>query len=221
MELKHAENGKFLKLPTPSKDELGQLYLRDNLTPSKIGELKHVSSNTVRRWLHEYNIPAKRPYLSYVKPELSNVESAYLAGYLDGDGTICAGLTKSDRSKMGYGAHPEVSLMTCKEAFAKELRKMIGGKLQTFLYRDSREKKQGFKIAFCNQRSALAFLEQIQPFLILKRQQAKLMVAFLRQRIKAREGGNSVPISTECWEFIYEIRRLNHGTKGSNRKIKP
>lgn len=198
---------------------LEKLYLEDNDTPSNIGQKYHASSNTVHRWLQQYNIPLKRPYLSNVTMNITSVEKAYLAGYLDGDGTITVGLCKNKRNQKGLGAHFEVSLITIHKDFAIKMRNIIGGDLQTFLYHDSRESKNGYKVAFGNQRSALAFLEQIEPFLILKRQQAKLMIMYLQQRLQARQNGNSAIVSEKSWKLISEIRRLNNGDKKhSNQK---
>lgn len=219
--LRHGKRLEGKEVPSPSEEQLKMLYLENNKTPFEIAQKFKVSPSTVYRWLHQSNIPFKRPFLSNVKINLASIECAYLAGYLDGDGTITIGLSKNKKNKRGLNTHFDVSLITCKRDFAIELRKIIGGNLQSFIYYDSREKKHGYKIAFGNQRSALAFLQVIEPFLILKREQAKLMIEYLKQRIKDREHGNATPIGDRCWEIINEIRRLNHGSKGRRTKNTP
>ncbi len=205
--------GQFLKIEMPLKSILEKLYLEENKTPSRIGEIYHVSYGTIFHWFQQYGIPVKRPYLSNVKMDITSVEKAYLAGYLDGDGTITIGLTSNKRNRRGLGVHFEVALITKHKNFAIKLRKLIGGNLQSFIYHDSRGKKNGYKVAFGNQRSALAFLEQIEPFLILKQKQAQLLIAYLRQRLQDRQKGNSALISEQSWKIISEIRSLNHGNK--------
>ncbi len=215
---KHDEKGRFRKLPMPSKKELQQLYLKENKTPQRIGEKFKVSSNTVRRWLKAYKIPIKRPYTSLVKTELSETQKAYLAGYLDGDGTITVGFCKNKKSRRGFNPHSDVSLITVHKNFVLKLQKMIGGEVKTFIYEDTRSKKEGYKLVFSNQASALAFLEAIVPYLILKKQQAKLMIRYLTTRLQKRAlKGSSVPISDESWFLLKEIRRLNNAkTLNSN-----
>jgi len=198
------------KLPMPTREKLCELYLIANKTPFEIGQNFKVSANTVRRWLKQYDVAVKRPYTSYVKANLSSIECAYLAGYLDGDGSINIGVGKNKRSKRGLNPHYEVSFVSKDEDIIRTLKKVVGGNIASFIYHDSREQKECYKLAFCNQASALALLEQIEPFLILKKQQAKLMIMFLRERLKARRlKGNYAPISEFCWKIVYEIRRLN------------
>lgn len=207
------ELGRFTKISMPQKETLEQQYLVDNLAPCQLAQFYKVSNQTLYRWLIQYNITLKRPYLSNVEMNITSVEKAYFAGYLDGDGTITIGLSKNKRNRKGFGTHFEVSLITKHKDFAIKMRNIIGGNLQTFLYHDSRESKNGYKVSFGNQRSALAFLEQIEPFLILKQQQAKLMITYLRQRLQARQNGNCAVLSEESWKIISEIRRVNNGDK--------
>jgi len=208
--VKKTNRGQFSKLPKPPKEKLDELYLEENKTPYRISQIFHVSKQTVYRWLREYNIPIKRPYTSYTNINLSETQKAYLAGYLDGDGSITISMHKNKRNKRNLGLHYETSLISKHKWFIEELHKIIGGKIQSFIYEDSRSKKEGYKIGFCNQTSALAFLKSVTPYLILKKKQAELMIKFLENRLEARrEGGNNVIISDESWEMAHEIRRLN------------
>jgi len=205
----HGERGRFKKIPLPPKEDLEKLYLQENKTPCEIGRKFKVSINTVRRWLDWYNIPIKRPYTSYVKTDMSESTKAYLAGYLDGDGTINANLDKRKNCK-GYGVHFEVSLISKNKQFIEKLKGMVGGHLSTFIYEDSRRKKEGYKVGFTNQASALAFLKAVTPHLILKKRQGEVMIEYLESRLEARrEKGNAALISKESWEKIEEMRRLN------------
>lgn len=202
--------GRFVEKPIPPKKSLEQLYLIENKTPYEIGRMSKVSATTTRRWLLHYGIPIKRPYLSNVKTDLSETEKAYLAGYLDGDGTITIGFSKNKKSKRGINPSKDVSLITKHKDFAQKLQQMIGGSVKSFIYEDSREKKLGYRVAFTNQASALAFLKAIIPYLILKKRQAELMAQYLTNRLRARrEKGNYAPISDDSWAMLEKIRRLN------------
>lgn len=204
-------NGKFGKIDSPPKEVLEELYLKRNLSPSRISEMFHVGSNTVRRWLQQYKIKIKRPTFSKVKITISETQKAYLAGYLDGDGTITVNYSKNRNRPRWIGFQKDVSLITRVKWFAEELQKIIGGDLRTFIYYDSRAKKEGYRVGFTNQESALTFLREISPYLILKKRQAKSMIALLEERIALRAlRGNSAPITPFTWEEAEKIRRWNH-----------
>lgn len=208
--VKIKNRGQFKKILIPPKERLKELYLKEDKTPTRIAEIFHVSSNTTLRWLSEYNIPLKRPYTSYIKSDLSEAEKAYFAGYLDGDGTINVGTWKNKKNKKGYGLHYDVSLISKNKNFIETLEKIIGGKVNSFIYHDSRSKKEGYRLGFCNQASALAFLKAIVPYLILKKKQAELMISFFEERLeKRRENGNAVIISDRLYEVAKEVKRLN------------
>jgi len=209
--------GQFEKLPVPPKEVLEELYLTDTLTPSRIAEINQVSSTTVRRWLSDYGIPVKRPFTSKAKINIPELDKAYLAGLVDGDDTITASKYKRKQPKKGYGAHCDVAIITTYRDFADKIKEMIGGDIQTFSYRDSREKKKGYRIAMSNQRSRLAFLEIIEPYLILKKERAQKMIEYINSRLGARAiKGNATPISDSEWSLVEDIRRLhrrNHNDK--------
>jgi hypothetical protein len=201
----------FKKLPMPSKNELVKLYLEEGKCPSRMAQIFHVSLNTILRWLAQYDIPLKRPCFSKVKTNLSEVQKSYFAGYLDGDGTITITYSKNRNRPKWMGFQKDVSLITRVKWFAEELQRLIGGDLQTFIYYDSRNKKEGYKVSFTNQESALIFLREISPYLILKKRQAKSMIEILEERLALRAlKGNSAPITPFTWEEAEKIRRWNH-----------
>ena len=207
---KTGNKGQFKKLPTPPKETLEELYLEKNETPSRIAEILRVSSGTVRRWLREYGIPIKRPYLSKVKFDITEEEKAYLAGLVDGDGTISACKYKSEKAKTGYGLGKEVAIISTHRHFIERLQEMIGGDIHTFIYHDSREKKEGYKLGFRNQASSLAFLSIISPYLILKKERVYKMIELLESQLNTRATqGPSAVISPYEWGLVDEIKELN------------
>lgn len=209
--IKIKNKGQFKKIEAPSKEKLERLYVEENKTPSRIAEIYHVSSNTARRWLLEYGIPIKRPCFSKVKTNLSEVQKAYFAGYLDGDGTITITHSKNKNRPKWIGFQKDVSLITRVKWFAEELQRLIGGDLRSFIYYDSRNKKEGYRVGFTNQESALVFLREISPYLILKKRQAKSMIGILEERLALRAlKGNSAPITSFTWEEAEKIRSWNH-----------
>ena len=202
------DKGQFTKLPVPPKTTLEELYLVDESTPSRIGRIYGVSHSTVRSWLREYNIPVKRPFTSKLKVNLSETNKAYLAGLMDGDGTINIGKFKNKRAKTGFGVSTDVAFITTYKHFADKIHELIGGDLQVFIYRDSREKKEGYRVSMSNARSRLALLELIEPYLILKKERAQIMIEYINSRLEARAvKGNGAPISNSDWSLIENMRR--------------
>ena len=69
---------------------LKRLYIKENLTPNKIGEKLGCSFKTIRNRLKEYNIPFKDPAyarMTYAKKDFSGSlgEKAYIIGFRIGD----------------------------------------------------------------------------------------------------------------------------------------
>lgn len=210
---KSINKGQFKKIPVPPKTDLEELYLTDNLSPSKIGALYNVTHTTVRTWLRDYGVPVKRPFVSKLKPNLSETDKAYLAGLTDGDGTINIGKFKNKRSRTGYSVSTDVAIITTHKHFADKIYDLMGGELETFLYRDSREKKEGYRVSMSNARSRLAFLELIEPYLILKKERAQTMIKYINSRLEARAAkGNGAPISNFEWSLIEDMRRTYRKT---------
>ncbi len=214
LEIKKSINkGQFKKLPVPDKTVLEEIYLVDNQTPSRIGEIYNVSSGTVRLWLRDYGIPVKRPFTSKLKPNLSETDKAYLAGLMDGDGTINMGKFKNKRARTGFGVSSDVAFITTYKHFADKIYELIGGDLKTFIYKDSREKKEGYRVTMSNARSRLALLELIEPYLILKKERAQTMIEYINSRLEARDvKGNGAPISDSEWSLIEDMRRTYRRT---------
>ena len=209
--IKKKNKGQFKRIKIPPKENLERLYIEENKTPSSIAEGFHVSSNTVRRWLRQYGIKEKRPCFSKIKTNLPEVQKAYFAGYLDGDGTITISYSRNRNRPKWVGFQKDVSLITRVKWFAEELQRLIGGDLETFIYYDSRNKKEGYKVSFRNQESALIFLREISPYLILKKRQAKSMIDILEERLALRAlKGNCASITSFTWEEAEKIRSWNH-----------
>jgi len=127
---------------------------------------------------------------------------------MDGDGTINMGKFKNSRGKTGYSVSSDVAFITTYKHYANKIHELIGGDIQTFIYKDSREKKEGYRVTMSNARSRLALLEQIEPYLILKKERAQPMIKYINSRLKARAAkGNGAPISNSEWSLIEDMRR--------------
>lgn len=103
---------------------------------------------------------------------LTNLELAYLAGFVDGDGTIIAQIVKKDDYVLKYQLRVSVSFIqsTVRKPFLSQLHKEIG--LGTI-----RDRKDGIsEINIVGREQVLPFLKQLEPYLRLKHKQAKLVM---------------------------------------------
>lgn len=208
------ELGRILPKPRPPITLLKKLYTKKQLSPSVIGSLYTVNMGTVYRWLHDSEIPLRCSHreTTRVNLNISETDKAYLAGYLDGDGSIYLSEYKGPKSKYPnrVGLSSGVSFLSANKNLAKVIHNIIGGSL----FHDERTKKGHYRIVFSRQTHILALLKTISPYLKLKREQAELMIKYCTLRLEARrQKGVTAPISDECFKIAKEIRSLNANEK--------
>ena len=144
---------------------------------------------------------------------LSPIQKAYLAGFLDGDGSIYVRAKPNSDYRFGFQIAPYIILFQSakeKEKFG-ELCKIIG-----FGY--MRERKDGVleytinKIADIRQ-----FLKSMYPYTILKKRQIELMLKIL----DAKEKIESESDFQTLLELVDSYRLLNYSKRRINRKLTP
>jgi hypothetical protein len=135
---------------------------------------------------------------------------AYLAGIIDGEGTI--GITEvtrplGDRRRVNSTFRAYLSITMTEPTIPLLLAETFGGKVRTYPPR-----REGHKATMCwsiDSGRAAAACEQLLPYLRLKRQQAELVIAF-RSRTKdwttRRMPGTEV---SERREYVTKIHALN------------
>ena len=140
---------------------------------------------------------------------LNQTQKAYLAGFLDGDGSIYVQAKPNSTYKYGFQIAPYVVLFQSqkdKENFAK-ICSLIGlGYL--------RERKDGIIEYIIGKTDNIRnFIAMVQPFLILKKDQAKLIIDILdkKEKIENKEDFN------ELLEMIDTFRALNYSKKRKRR----
>jgi hypothetical protein len=185
-------------------DELAiftHLYLDERLTLKeaalKIGRSLDSAKGVVR---------AHRIFLTYADrlrlkcPELTPTELAYLAGIIDGEGSVMfwhnrkAGKTK-----------PGVTITSTSEALVTWLRERVRFS-DAFTVRHSRQAKRLPAWAFVFQGiSFVPFYEALLPYLIVKQRQMELLIAFSRSRLSQRIVS---PILPEEWALVEQCKAL-------------
>ena len=102
---------------------------------------------------------------------------AYFAGYLDADGSIGIFKHKSKSCKRGYAFELIVQVSGVKKKSVQLFHCNFGGSLGSYKNKVVKNKQKIWIWAICA-RKALFFLEQIYPYLILKKPQATIAVEF-------------------------------------------
>lgn len=140
-------------------------------------------------------------------------QKAYLAGFLDGDGSIYVRLKPNSDYRFGYQIAPFVVFFQAKKDQAKfrRLTSLIGGGIW-------RERKDGIiEYAINRQAEIKDFLKQIKKFLILKQTQADLMIRILDCKAKMKDRQNFIELAG----LIERFRTLNYSKKRKKHNLTP
>lgn len=131
------------------------------------------------------------------------ITKEYLGGFFDGEGYITLIRHKDSRVKKGYTLHPFVRITNTNKAILEEINKLAKGKIK------SKPKqlgcKQCYMVEIQDLTSMFEFLCKIQPFLIIKKEQAELMIEFCRGRIDNK----NKRYSKEDYELSFKFTELN------------
>ena len=126
------------------------------------------------------------------------ISKDYLAGFIDGEGSIALYKHKDSRVQKGYTLHPKFVIANTNEAIIKAIQKEIGGKIKDM------PKHNGCKLVkvveFQDYKQIKSILVKLLPLLIIKQPQAKLMIEFCDNRIKSK--------SKKYSERDYEIANI-------------
>jgi len=111
------------------------------------------------------------------------ISKEYLAGFIDGEGSIALYKHKDSRVQKGYTLHPKVVIANTNEVIIKAIQKEIGGKIKEM----SKQKdcKLVRIVEFQDYKQIKSILKRLLPLLIIKQPQAKLMIEFCENRIKS------------------------------------
>ena len=138
---------------------------------------------------------------------------AYLAGFLDGDGSIYVRLKPNSTYRFGFQVSPCIALFQSKKEAENFQRvcSLIGCGYM-------RERKDGILEYVINKKDEIInFLYVIKPYLILKRRQADLMVEILKVKTKVKDQKSF----NELAQLIDKFRELNYSKKRKRHNLTP
>ena len=144
---------------------------------------------------------------------ITPIQRAYLAGFLDGDGSIYVRLKPNKTYKYGFQVSPCIVLFQSKkeEKSFKQICSLID-----FGY--LRERKDGIlEYTINKQDDIINFLALIKPYLILKRQHAKLMIKILQAKKKVKNKKDFFKLA----DMIDIYRNINYSKKRKRHNLTP
>ena len=128
---------------------------------------------------------------------------SYIAGFLDADGSIYVQLKRNDTYKFKFQISPSVVFYQKKTDGLEKIQKQLAlGYL--------RKRKDGLtELIIGDRKSIKSLLMSVLPFLVLKKEQAKLMLVILKDIEKVETSRDFVQISNKIDKF----RELNYSKK--------
>ncbi len=143
----------------------------------------------------------------------SSTISAYLAGFLDGDGSIYVRIKPNPTYRYGFQIAPYIVLFQSNQDRKnfERICSLIGLGIL-------RERKDGILEYSINRAENLKlFLESVRPFLILKRKQAELMLKILAKKEKVKNHKDFEKLA----QLVDTYRELNYSKKRKIRTLTP
>jgi hypothetical protein len=142
---------------------------------------------------------------------LNKNQRAYLAGFLDGDGSVYVRLKPNNTYRFGYQVAPYVVLFQSQKEQKKfeEICKLINlGRL--------RIRKDGILEYTIGRVDALReFLKMVKPFVILKREQVDLILEILDKKEQVKNKADFLVLA----KLIERFRNLNYSKKRKRLNI--
>ena len=144
---------------------------------------------------------------------LSQLQKSYLAGFLDGDGSIYAQLKPNSTYKYGFQIAAYVVLFQSQKGQSQfeKICSLIGlGYL--------RLRKDGILEYIIGKTDNIRiFLKMIKPYAILKAKQIDLMLEILQKKEKVKDRKDFISLA----KLIDSFRELNYSKKRKRRTLTP
>lgn len=143
---------------------------------------------------------------------LSLKQRAYIAGYVDGEGCITLSKKKDPEMRLGYCFRPHVHVANTHHKSLLIMQRWTGlGNLCHVREETDRNRKERWQWQMWSQQ-ARQLLESILPFLIVKKERAKILLEFMR---RCRRQPGKMGLSKREQQFQV---RTNLRIKTLNRK---
>lgn len=140
--------------------------------------------------------------------QATDLELAYIAAFMDGEGTIGVKKFVRPENTFGYCYTPYLSASNTDPLIPTWLFSIFGGRL-----RERPSKEPNTRLLYCwevSAKAAVAAVIMIRPFLRMKCAQADILISEFRER---KYVGGRKAYAPEYWEYLEEVyqrlRKLN------------
>jgi hypothetical protein len=178
------------------------------------------SITAMARWLGVKARPWKNVEAS-ARTQLTDKEIGYLAGFLDGDGSIFVSIvhTRGKRLKQDFYVRPYVTFANTNKdviEFISGLLKKAGIEHRIIEYIPDGEsrKRTSYEIEITTYRNVYAFLKLIYQDLIVRREVAEYMLKLCESRLSAK--GSGIPYTKDDLELIKKIKEATLKGRGDD-----
>ena len=210
----------FEKSWKPEEDSIMTRIYPSSSREEILSALPHRAWHTVIQRAHHLGVQRlelarmKDILISWDVESISDVEKAYLAGILDGEGSIGISRYQHPQSKVPHYV-TYFSIANTSEELMEWLEEKIFKKIS--IKRKIKPRKSGFGKKPCYQitigtKKVYLLLKTILPYLVIKKKRAEKVIEFAEQRfLKPRK----VPYSERELELYEECRRLNESQRNT------
>jgi hypothetical protein len=187
-----------------TKDVLEELYWKKRLSSSKIGKLAGLRGETVLKRMARFGVPRRSSSESHTKivyrlPQ-TEFEKGLIVGLLVGEGT----LTMRKRP----WPVPSVAISNTDKKIMKALHKILGAPIRVARKKTVKGKKI-YRLSLSNQKFLYDLFTILEPLMVAKRQQCKLIKEFCEIRLSKP---NRYPYGSREYEICEEVQTLNKRT---------
>lgn len=142
---------------------------------------------------------------------LRKTEAAYIAGFLDADGSIYVQLKPNGTYRYGFQVAPNIVFFQSQKEVTNlgALRKMVGGGHLRF-------RKDGVaEYIIGDMKTMRALLKAVKPYLVLKKSQADLMIEILDKKAEVKSKEDFLLLAT----LVDRFKDLNYSKNRKNNLI--
>lgn len=139
--------------------------------------------------------------------KLSAVDAAYLAGVVDGEGTLSVWKERRPGNAGGFRFKITFTISQANLQYLDDLRRMAGnGSIRSSGPRDRPNHKPCFKLQFLTNETRWV-LPQIMPYLRLKQKQAEAVMAYMESIDLGRRSREGMAIRERLYQECHELNR--------------
>lgn len=151
--------------------------------------------------------------------KLDKIDAAYIAGFVDGEGCLSVYRKKPDKPTWSEGYQIYLGISQNSDEVLYWIQDKLGGLGSIHTQKRYSDKhKEGHVLVARGAISVMKIVKEIEPYLIVKKEQAKLMIEFCEHVTKMtadkrrKYRGKNIPPEEIEWRRRYfeKFKKLNH-----------